>query len=80
VVTASAEVQRLWTTRGTRIGPALFVDVGRTARRIEGVALRDADVGVGLRARFPGMPGAVRIDVATGLRDGHKALSFVYEP
>ena len=45
-----------------------------------GGAQRDADVGIGLRLRFPGMPATVRIDAGQGLRDGAHALSFVYEP
>ncbi len=80
VVTASVEVQRIWRSHGLRLGPAIFADVGRTSRRLDGTAIRDADIGMGLRARLPGMPGLIRLDAAHGLRDGSRAVSFVYEP
>jgi len=80
VVAGSVEAQRVWRPRQVQIAPALFADLGRTARRLVGGAQRDADVGIGLRLRFPGMPGTVRIDAGQGLRDGAHALSFVYEP
>lgn len=80
VATTSVEAQRLWRRGGAQFGPAVLADFGRTARRLTEGSLRDVDVGIGFRARFPGMPGTIRIDAANGLRDGHKALSFVYEP
>ena len=80
VVAASVEAQRVWQRRGAQFGPAVFADFGRTAQRLIGPAVRDADVGIGFRARVPGMPGTIRVDAAKGLRDGARALSFVYEP
>lgn len=80
VATASLEGVRLWTRRGAQFGPALFADIGRTGRRVSGASVRDVDVGVGLRLRVPGASGTIRVDFAKGLRDGARALSFVYEP
>jgi len=80
VATASVEVQRLYESRGARMGPAVFVDVGRTAGRLVAPTVIDTDVGIGFRARLPGVPGAIRADIAKGLRDGATAISFVYEP
>jgi predicted double-glycine peptidase len=74
----SAEVQHWWTVGPVGAGVAGFVDVGRTARRVFGDALNDVDVGAGLRAASPGRAGALRLDVARGLRDGKTALSVVY--
>jgi hypothetical protein len=80
VVTGSVELQRFWRWTGVQFGPAAFADVGRTARRVDGSAVMDADLGIGFRARVAGMPGIIRVDIASGLRDGRKALSLVYEP
>ncbi len=81
VTTASTELQRLFRRRGVSFGPAVFVDVGITARTLVGTApFLDTDIGLGLRARLPGMAGTLRIDLAKGLRDGVSALSFVFEP
>jgi predicted double-glycine peptidase len=80
VVTASLEAQRVWRRRGAEFGPAVFTDVGRTARRLTGDPIRDADVGLGFRVRVLGLTGTIRVDLAKGLRDGARALSFVYEP
>jgi hypothetical protein len=54
------------------------VDLGRTDRRALGDALNDVDIGAGVRAAYPGRAGALRLDVARGLRDGNTALSVVY--
>ncbi|NOT25270.1 MAG: hypothetical protein HOP16_04120 [Acidobacteria bacterium] len=77
----SVEAQRWWQP----VGPvstafASFVDLARTAQRVDGVAVHDVDVGVGARLSVTGVPGLLRVDVAAGLRDGRKAVSFVYEP
>jgi hypothetical protein len=80
VATASVELQRLFDARGARMGPAVFVDVGRTAGRLAAPAVVDTDIGIGVRARLAGLPGAIRADIAKGLRDGATAISFVYEP
>ena len=75
---ASAEAQRWWARGPLRAGVAGFVDTGVTARRLSGAPITDVDVGVGLRGAYPGRAGALRLDLAHGLRDGHNALSLVY--
>jgi predicted double-glycine peptidase len=74
----STELQNWWAVGPVRAGVAGFVDVGRTGRRAFGDALNDVDIGAGLRAAYPGRAGALRLDVARGLRDGNTALSVVY--
>jgi hypothetical protein len=61
---------RIW-----RIAPAAFADVARAWRTTEEFDSRPhVDVGVGLRLHVPG-GGALRVDVARGLRDGEMAVS-----
>jgi len=74
----STEVQRWWSIGPTRGGVAAFVDSGRTSRRLAGAAFTDVDVGVGLRGAYPGRAGALRLDLAHGLRDGNTAVSVIY--
>jgi hypothetical protein len=74
----STEVQRWWRAGPFRTGIASFVDTGLTARRLSGGPVTDIDVGVGLRAAYPGHAGALRLDFARGVRDGHFAISAVY--
>ena len=74
----STELQQWWSVGPVRAGVAGFVDLGRTATRVGGDALNDVDIGAGLRAAYPGRTGALRLDVARGLRDGNTALSVVY--
>ncbi len=74
----STEVQRWWRAGPFRTGIATFVDTGLTARRLSGAPITDIDVGVGLRAAYPGHAGALRLDFARGVRDGHFAISAVY--
>jgi hypothetical protein len=74
----STELQRWWRAGPFRTGIASFVDTGVTARRISGGSITDVDVGVGLRAAYPGRLGALRLDFARGVRDGHFAVSAVY--
>jgi Peptidase_C39 like family len=58
-----------------RIAPALFVDTARASAGLESSNRRwHTDAGAGLRIALPGA-GAVRIDLARGLRDGSMALS-----
>jgi hypothetical protein len=74
---ASAEIQR-WFERPTliRIGLAGFADSARASRRaFSSGDTAHVDVGVGVRARIPGSPGVLRVDVAHGLRDGGNALT-----
>ena len=74
----STEVQRWWAVGPFRAGVATFVDSGRTAQRVLGDPLTDVDVGLGLRGAYPGRAGALRLDIAHGLRDGNTALSVIY--
>ncbi len=61
---------RIW-----RIAPAVFVDVARAWRTTEEFDSRPhVDAGVGLRVHVPG-GGALRVDIARGLRDGEMAVS-----
>jgi hypothetical protein len=75
----STEVQRWWRVGPFAPGIAAFVDMGITARRLTGDAITDMDVGIGLRGASPGRAGgALRLDIARGVRDGHVAISAVY--
>lgn len=76
---ASVEGQRWWRIVGPiRGAAAAFVDAARTSRRPAGDTRHDADAGIGARFTGVGIPGILRIDFATGLNDGAKALSLVY--
>ena len=74
----TTEVQRWWRVGPFRTGLATFVDTGLTARRLSGGSITDVDVGIGLRGAYPGRAGALRLDIARGIRDGHIAISAVY--
>ena len=74
----STEVQRWWAIGPFRAGVASFVDTGRTARRLFGDPFTDVDVGFGLLGAYPGRAGALRLDLAHGLRDGNNAVSAIY--
>jgi hypothetical protein len=77
----SLEAQQWWRPAGfVRAGVAAFGDFARTSRRLHDGPLHAADVGVGARVGFMGMPGIFRIDIARGLTDGATAISFVYQP
>jgi hypothetical protein len=77
---ATAEGQ-WWLGSGLiRLAPAAFIDAGRTARTLRLHAIRDVDVGIGLRVAAPGRAGLLRVDWARGLRDGATAISLVYAP
>ena len=81
LVYGSAEAQR-WFDRPwlAHFGIAGFVDIARASRRESGdMSPPHVDVGTGLRLRIPGMPGALRIDGAHGLRDGAQALTFGWQ-
>ncbi len=76
---ASVEGQRWWRIAGPiRGAAAAFVDAARTSRRTAGAPRLDVDAGIGVRFIGGGIPGTLRIDLATGISDGAKALSFVY--
>ena len=74
----STEVQRWWSVGPFRAAVASFVDTGRTAGRLLGDPFSDVDLGIGLRGAYPGRAGALRLDLAHGLRDGHNAISAIY--
>lgn len=74
----SAEAQR-WLERPSlvRLGLAAFADVARASRQAAaGRTPVQVDLGAGLRIKIPGTPGVLRADVAHGLRDGARALTF----
>ena len=80
LTTASVEVQYWWRLGLVRVAPAMFIDAGRTSRRLSAGAITDFDLGVAIRTRMPGMPGTLRADVARGFRDGARAFALVYDP
>lgn len=76
---ASVEGQRWWRIMGPiRGAAAAFVDVARTARRPAAAPRHDLDAGIGARFIGVGIPGMLRIDFATGISDGARAVSLVY--
>ncbi len=64
-------------TLGTGLSIAGFVDAARAWHRLIGLETSPlyVDAGVGVRLQAPGHAGAVRIDVARGLRGGGTTLS-----
>jgi hypothetical protein len=77
----SAEIQR-WFDRPwiAHVGMAGFVDIAHAARREAGdTSPVHVDGGIGVRLRIPGMPGALRIDGAHGLRNRAQALTFGWQ-
>jgi hypothetical protein len=78
VVRVSLEhVRPVWRTPVGRVSIAGFVDGARAWHRLSGLDASRLflDAGVGLRLHAPGRDGAIRIDVAHGLRGGGAALS-----
>ena len=64
-----------------RIGAAAFVDAAAASHRSPdsiGYPLQ-VDAGAGLRVRLPGIPSALRIDYARGLRDGAYAWTIGWQ-
>lgn len=78
LVHETTEVQRWWTPGAFQAGVAAFVDSGHAARRLVGGPLTDVDIGLGLRAAYPGHGGIIRLDLARGARDGRTAVSVTY--
>jgi hypothetical protein len=64
-------------TRAGRLALAGFLDTAKASHRMDGpeASLLHFDAGIGLRLHAPGLGGAVRIDLARGLRDGQTRLS-----
>jgi hypothetical protein len=63
-----------------RLRGAIFVDAAKQSRMLRGNPTSDIDVGAGLRAEVPGTPGALRVDLARGVRDGNLVLSAAWMP
>jgi hypothetical protein len=81
MIQGSIEAQRWWHIAGpVSAAAASFVDMARTALRVQQGARNDVDLGLGARFSVTGVPGVLRIDLGRGLRDGRTALSLVYEP
>ncbi len=79
LASASVERQRWFTSRlPARIGVAAFTDVARVWHPFAAASSRawQADAGAGLRVKVPGIDGTLRIDVAQGLRDRARAVTF----
>lgn len=73
---ASVEHERRLVARvGGVLGVAAFVDLAHASRRAWPDDAWQADAGLGLRVHLPGGAGALRLDVARGLRDRRHALS-----
>lgn len=62
---------------GGAVAVAGFVDAARAWHRLDGLDRSSlyVDAGVGIRVRTPGRSGAIRIDLARGLRGGGTTLS-----
>ena len=80
LVHATSEAQYWFRAGPLPLGAALFVDTARTAARLAGGPLADVDAGAGMRLALPGRSGAIRIDIAHGLRDGRNAVSVAWTP
>jgi hypothetical protein len=83
----TGEAQRWWKAPGpVALGAAIFLDAGRTTRRVapptgaDADPITDIDVGVGVRAALPNGRGLLRLDAGHGLRDGRRAISIAWEP
>lgn len=71
LVFASVEERRWTPVRAfAAVGVAGFVDTARTWMRIDGSSRTDVDVGAGVRLRWSGATGILRLDYGHGLRDG----------
>jgi predicted double-glycine peptidase len=75
---ATGEAQR-WFAKPAlvHLGAAAFVDVARASRReFSEESITQADLGIGLRIRLPGIARILRVDAAHGLRDGNNAFTI----
>jgi len=63
-----------------RLRWAIFVDAAKQSKMLTGNPTTHIDTGAGLRAEIPGAPGAFRVDLARGLRDGNVVLSAAWQP
>jgi hypothetical protein len=77
----TAEAQR-WFDKPflARVGLAAFIDIARASRKAAGnESPTHIDAGAGVRVKIPGATGALRVDVARGVRDGAHALTFGWQ-
>jgi hypothetical protein len=68
----------MWRSPAGPVAMAAFVDTARAWRRAGDLVATPllVDIGIGLRLRPPAMGGALRIDVARGVRDGRMRASI----
>jgi hypothetical protein len=80
VLYTHAEAQR-WFAADRLVRPAIavFADAAQASRRQQAPSVTQLDIGAGLRVKLPGASGALRIDVAHGLRDGADALTLGWQ-
>jgi hypothetical protein len=77
----SVEAQRWWPVApAIRMAGAVFIDLARTASRVDGPARNDVDVGAGARLAVATLPGIFRVDLGKGVQDGDFAISLTYVP
>jgi predicted double-glycine peptidase len=80
VLYTHAEAQRWFAPdRVVRPAIAVFADAAQASRRQQASTVTQFDVGAGLRVKLPGASGALRVDVAHGLRDGADALTVGWQ-
>ena len=79
---ASIEYRRpVWRPAMASLGLAVFADAARAWHRLDGSTSNlHVDAGVGVRLALPGKGGAMRIDVARGMRDQQVVLSAGWQP
>ncbi|MDP3718856.1 MAG: C39 family peptidase [Acidobacteriota bacterium] len=71
----------LWRPAMARVGLAVFADAARAWHRLDGSSSRlHVDAGVGVRLALPGKGGAMRLDVARGMRDQQVVVSAGWQP
>jgi hypothetical protein len=63
-----------------RLRWAIFVDAAKQSRMLRANPTTHIDAGAGLRAELPGTPGAFRVDLGRGVRDGNVVLSAAWMP
>ena len=68
----------MWRSPAGPVAFAAFVDTARAWRRAGDLVATPliVDIGIGLRLRPPAMGGALRIDIARGVRDGRMRASI----
>lgn len=78
----SIEYRRpLWRPATARLGLAVFADAARAWHRLDGSSSSlQVDAGVGVRLALPGRGGAMRVDVARGMRDKQVVVSAGWQP